>query len=342
LILSRRSQVLFNPGPVNLDPAVHDNLFNVELCHRQVEFEQLLETVQQGLYTAAELSPERYDLGLLHGSGSLSVDAAIATFVRGKVLVLENGVYCTRLSTTSRALGNEVVSIRLGTGVPVDLDEAAAALEEHRPDWLLVVHHETTTGLLNPLPVLAQLARQHGARLLVDAVSSLGVHSVDIDADVVCFNSGKCLEALPGVAGVFYRKGLPPHPTVPVLDVVQHTDALPSTPNVAAFVSLGIVLDLHSTASRRLRYAELSAHVWAAGLAAGFEPLLPQEHRSHVLSAFRLPNANADELAARALEHGYVVYHGQGQLRGSVLRVANMGSRITAEVITDLFRVIAQ
>ena len=340
MILTPRTQVLFNPGPVNLDPAVHHNLFNVELCHRQAEFEQLLAMVHQSLYAAAELSPDTYNLGLLHGSGSLSVDAALATFVRGKVLVLENGVYCTRLSTTSRALGNEVVSVPLGTGVPVDLGAAAAALAMHRPDWLLVVHHETTTGLLNPLPALAELARGHGARLLVDAVSSLGVHSVDVDADLVCFNSGKCLEALPGVAGVFHRKGLPSHSTVPVLDVVQHTDALPSTPNVAAFVSLGIVLGLHSTASRRLRYADLAAHMWSAGTEAGFDPLLQEEHRSHVLCAFRLPRANADELAARALEHGYVVYHGQGQLRGSVLRVANMGARINAEVITDLFRVL--
>ena len=57
--------------------------------------------------------------------------------------------------------------------------------------------------------------------------------------------------------------------------------------------------------------------------------------------ACRMPNANAEDLAAGPLEHGYVVYHGQGQLRGSILRVANMGSRITTKVITDLFRVIA-
>jgi 2-aminoethylphosphonate-pyruvate transaminase len=339
--LAPRTQVLFNPGPVNLDAEVRSHLFDVELCHRQDEFESLLAAVELGLFAAAELSADTYALGLLHGSGSLAVDAALATFVRGKVLVLDNGVYCTRLATTSAALGNEVVTVALGTGTPVDLDAAAAALSRHRPDWLLVVHHETTTGLLNPLAALAALAREHGAQLLVDAVSSLGVHSVDVDADVVCFNSGKCLEALPGVAGVFHRHGLAHHPTVPVLDVVAHTGALPSTPNVAAFVSLGIMLDLHGTGSRRERYERLARHVWAAGVGAGFAPLLAEEHRSHVLAAFRLPNANADELAARALTHGYVVYHGQGALRGSVLRVANMGAAVDEAVITDLFRVLS-
>ena len=339
--LAPHQQVLFNPGPVNLDEAIRSHLFDVELCHRQTEFEQLLDSVQRGLFAAAELRPDDYALGLLHGSGSLAVDAALATFVRGRVLVLDNGVYCARLATTSAALGCEVVSVGLGTGTPVDLATAAALLEQHRPDWLLLVHHETTTGLLNPLAELAALARQHGTRVFVDAVSSLGVHPVDVDADVVCFNSGKCLEALPGVAGVFHRHELAAQPTLPVLDVTAHTDALPSTPNVAAFVSLGIVLDLHSTASRRDRYARLAKHVWSAASTAGFTPLLAEEHRSHVLAAFRLPDANADELAARALAHGYVVYHGQGALRGSVLRVANMGAAMTQDVITDLFRVLS-
>lgn len=334
-------QVLFNPGPVNLDAEVREHLFDVELCHRQAAFEELLAHVTAGLYAAAEVPADDYGLGLLHGSGSLAVDAALSTFVRGRVLVLDNGVYCARLAATSRSLGNDVVQVPLGTGSPVELDRAAALLDEHRPDWLLLVHHETTTGLLNPVRELTELARARGARVLVDAVSSLGVHDVAVDADLVCFNSGKCLEAMPGLAGVLHRRGLPSHPTVPVLDVTAHTDALPSTPNVAAFVSLGMVLDLHSTAARRERYARLARHVWAAGEAVGLTPLLAEEHRSHVLTAFSLPNADADALADKALQHGYVVYHGQGDLRGRVLRVANMGAAVDEEVVTDLFRVLA-
>jgi len=334
-------QVLFNPGPVNLDAEVREHLFDVELCHRQEAFERLLAYVTAGLYAAAEVTQQEYGLGLLHGSGSLSVDAALATFVRGRVLVIDNGVYCARLATTSRALGNDVVHVPLGTGAPVDLERTAGLLDEHRPDWLLVVHHETTTGLLNPLAELTRLAQDRGVAVLVDAVSSLGVHDVAVGADVVCFNSGKCLEAMPGVAGVLHRRGLTSHPTLPVLDVTAHTDALPSTPNVAAFVSLGIVLDRHSTAERRERYARLAQHVWASGEAVGLAPLLPPEHRSHVLTAFSLPHADADALADKALQRGYVVYHGQGDLRGRVLRVANMGAAIDEAVITDLFQVLA-
>lgn len=338
--LQPREQVLFNPGPVNLDAAIKEHLFDVELCHRQAAFDEVFGHVREGLFDAAELRADEYSLGLLHGSGSLSVDAALATFVRGRVLVLDNGVYCARLAATSRLLGNDVISVPLGTGTPVDLELVAAALDDHRPDWLLVVHHETTTGLLNPLADLSALAAPRGVRVFVDAVSSLGVHTVAVGADVICFNSSKCLEAMPGVAGVFHRRGLAAFPTLPVLDVVAHTDALPSTPNVAAFVSLGIVLDLHSTAARRARYGRLARHVWTTGEAAGLVPLLAEQHRSHVLTAFTLPERNADELAARALAHGWVVYHGQGALRGSVLRIATMGAAMSEDVITDLFEVL--
>jgi 2-aminoethylphosphonate-pyruvate transaminase len=340
--LQPRDQVLFNPGPVNLDPEIHRHLFDVELCHRQDVFDELLESVTDGLFAAAELSPADYGLGLLHGSGTLAVDAALATFVRGTVLVIDNGVYCARLAATAGALRCDVVHVPLGLGVPIDLGVVDGLLAEHRPDWLLTVHHETTTGILNPIGELVPMAHRHGARVLVDAVSSLGVHPLDVGAEVVCFNSGKCLEALPGIAGVFHRRGLVAHPTVPVLDVTTHTGALPSTPNIAAFVSLGIVLDLHSTASRRARYERLARHVWRAGEAAGFEFLLPEAHRSHVLTSFRLPNADADAdaLADKALAAGFVVYHGQGALRGSVLRVANMGAKIDEATIDALFDVL--
>src|SRR2546423_468816 len=100
MVLPIRDQVLFNPGPVNLDPAIKANLFNTELCHRQPEFEELLASVKARLFGAAGLSPETHHLSLLHGSGTLAVDAGLTSLVRGRVLVLNNGVYCDRLAAT--------------------------------------------------------------------------------------------------------------------------------------------------------------------------------------------------------------------------------------------------
>src|SRR4051812_16484512 len=188
MVLEPRSQVLFSPGPVNLDPEIKRNLFNVELCHREPAFLELVVRVRSRLAALLGFPSDRFALGLLHGSGTLAVDAALATFVRGRVLVVDNGLYCRRISTALETLGvADVVHLELGIGTRVDLDALGEQARATHPDWIAMVHHETTTGLLNPLSAVADIARTVGARLFVDAVSSMGAHPLDGAGDVVCF-----------------------------------------------------------------------------------------------------------------------------------------------------------
>ena len=339
-MLPPRHQVLFNPGPVNLDPAIKDNLFNVELCHREPEFDRLAASIRRRLLAAIGFPPG-FELSLMHGSGTLAVDAALASLVRGRVLVVHNGLYCQRIATTLAGVdGVEVIEHRLGTGGPVVLDDLAQVSRRVAPDWVAVVHHETTTGLLNPLADIAGLCAETGARLFVDAVSSLGAHPLDPRADVVCFNSSKCLESLPGIAGILWRADLTVHPTIPVLDVSAYARGMASTPNVQAYVALDIALDVLAGEDRPARYERLARHVWASG-AEHFELLLDERHRSHVLTSFRLGRHTIDELFGRAYERGMVIYPGQAELRDEIFRVANMGALIDAGTIDELFAVLS-
>lgn len=338
-MLRPRQQVLFNPGPVNLDPAIKDNLFNVELCHREPEFDALAASIRRRLLEAVAF-PSEFEISLMHGSGTLAVDAALASLVRGRVLVVDNGLYCQRISTTLAGVdGVEVVGHRLGIGGPVDLGELARSVERDRPDWVAVVHHETTTGILNPLAAIADLCAEQGARLFVDAVSSLGAHCIDPRSDVVCFNSSKCLESLPGIAGVLWRADLPVHVTVPVLDVGAYARGMASTPHVQAYVALDIALDLLAGEDRPARYERLAQQVWAAG-GQQFELLLDEQHRSHVLTSFRLGGRTIEDLFGRAYEHGMVIYPGQAELRDEIFRVANMGALMDGDTIDELFAVL--
>ncbi len=341
-MLEEKRQVLFSPGPVNLDPAIKENLFNVELSHRQPQFAELRQRVIANLYGAAEIDPTTHSLSLLHGSGGLAVDAALASLVRGRILVIDNGVYCRRLTKTLAGIEDAVViEHAAGIGQPPHLDALEAQVEAVAPDWIAIVHHETTTGLLNPLAEVAAIARRHGARIFVDAVSSLPVHPVDRRADVICFNSNKCLEALPGIAGVFWSADLTQQSTVPVLDLARYAEEIPYTPNVQAFISLDIALELLAAEDRRDRYRRLAKRVWTTGSTI-FEPLLPESDRSHVLTAFRLGDSNFDQLMERGLEHGYVIYSGQGALREEIFRVAHMGSAVNERVIDDLFSILGE
>jgi 2-aminoethylphosphonate-pyruvate transaminase len=333
--------VLFNPGPVNLAEEVRSAMLRIELCHRQPEFAEVVQNVRTGLYAAAGLSGGEHRLGLLHGSGTLAVDAALTTFVRGKTVVIDNGVYSQRLLTTLAGIEGAVgVPHAAGLGVAVDLERLEDDLARERPDWIGIVHHETTTGLLNRIEPVSALARRHGARLFVDAVSSLGAHAVDASADVICFNSNKCLESLPGIAGVFFKADLDGHATVPVLDVTRYHDGMPSTPHVQAFLAMEAALDLLRAEDRPARYERLARAVWEAG-SEHFEPLLAERDRSHVLTSFRLDGRDYESLSRRALERRYVIYAGQGQLFNDIFRVANMGALIDEALIADLFAVLS-
>ena len=261
--------------------------------------------------------------------------------LRGKVLVADNGIYCERVARTlSMLTGAEVRTCSFGLGAPLDLGVIEESLVDHRPDWLAIVHHETSTGILNPLAAVAQLCRRYGARLFVDAVSSVGVHDVDRRADVLCFNSSKCLESLPGVAGVLWRSDLAAYPTVPVLDATAYAEGMPSTPNVQAMIALDTALDIVESEDRPARYRRLAAAVWEAG-SRHFDPLLEERHRSWVLTSFQLGGRDADALFNKALAHGYVIYYGQRELRDEIFRVANMGAAIDEETIRDLFEVLS-
>jgi 2-aminoethylphosphonate-pyruvate transaminase len=340
-VIERREQVLFNPGPVNLDATIRDNLFNVELCHREPEFEALAERIRARLFEQLGFEATEFELSLLHGSGTLAVDAALASLVRGRTLVVNNGLYCQRLiETLSGFDGVSIVDHDLGIGGAVDLDELATRLRRERPDWVAMVHHETTTGLLNPLRDVAGLCAGEGVRLFVDAVSSLGAHAVDPRADVVCFNSSKCLESLPGIAGIFWRSGLAVQRTVPALNVGSYARGMASTPNVQAYIALDIALDLLASEDRRARYERLAHHVWAVG-AEQFGLFLEEPNRSNVLTAFRLDGQTIEELFTRAYRQGMVIYPGQARLRDEIFRVANMGARITESEVDRLFDVLA-
>ena len=338
---ARDVNVLFNPGPVNLAPEIKQGVLAQEYCHRQPEFLALYERTRTRLADLLGYPLTDYGLGLLHGSGTLAVDAALATFVRGRVLVVDNGLYCKRFVTSLERIGdNEVVQVDFGIGTPLDLDRVRSAALEHRPDWMAVVHHETTTGILNPLAELNEIAAETGARLVVDAVSSMGAHHLAGLGDVVCFNSSKCLEAIPGIAGVFWRCDLEPQPTLGALDVAAYSAGMASTPNVQAFVSLDIALDLLAAEDRPARYARLAHHVWSRG-AQQFEPLLAEAHRSNVLTSFRLGGRTIEDLTARAASRRMVIYSGQGALREQIFRIANMGALIDEAVVDELFDVLA-
>ena len=121
-------------------------------------------------------------------------------------LVLSNGEFGERLANDARRAGLRFDWLRLPWGAPFDLAQVSAfASRVPRGGWLWCVHHETSTGVLNPFDELKAIALDRGIRFCADCISSLGALKVDLrGVHLATATSGKGLGAFPGLALVFH------------------------------------------------------------------------------------------------------------------------------------------
>ena len=150
----------------------------------------------------------------LQGSGTFSVEAAVATLVPkdGHVLVLDNGAYCKRAARLTTLMGRRCTVVGCGDHEAVDPAVLDAQLQADASiTHVVLIHCETGAGVLNPLQAVADVCAAHDKGLIVDAMSSFA--ALEIDARKVRFDaliaaSGKCLEGVPGMGFVFIRKAV--------------------------------------------------------------------------------------------------------------------------------------
>jgi len=348
--------VLLNPGPANTSPSVRQALVIPDLCHREPEFFAVMRECRERLVRLADCA-ETFTAVLLTGSGTAAVEAAVVAAVpRDRaLLVVQNGVYGERLVKIARAHGIPVEVLTYDITMPVPPGDVETALRA-RPavSHVAVVHHETTSGLLNPVAEVARVAAHAGRRVLVDAMSSLFGEPLAVAADGIDFvmaSANKCLQGIPGISFVLARRsaleslrGQPPRSIA--LDLYSHyatqeQDNTPFTPAIQVLHAMRtalVELEQEGVAARIARYAA-NARVLRQGMAAlGFDVLVPEGARSNILTTFRLlPGLAYDPLHDAMKRRGYIIYAGQGNIRTYAFRVANMGTLTPA----DMERVVA-
>ena len=147
----------------------------------------------------------------MQGSGTFSVEAAVNTLVPrdGHVLVLINGAYGQRMAKLTQMMGRRVTTFVTAEDVPTtpaDVDRLLA--RDASISHVGLIHCETSTGILNPLPAIADVVAGHGRRLIIDAMSSFGALPIDsrVPFDAVVAASGKCIEGPPGMGFVIAKR----------------------------------------------------------------------------------------------------------------------------------------
>ena len=144
--------ILLNPGPANTTATVKAAMTKPDICPREQEFGDVLKRVRAQV-TEVVHRGDRYTTVMFGGSGTAAVEAAIASAVpeNGKLLVVENGAYGTRMAEIAKAYRIQHDVEAFGVGGYPDVAQIARALDRGGYTQLAVVHHETSTGMLNPV-----------------------------------------------------------------------------------------------------------------------------------------------------------------------------------------------
>ncbi|MBS1838775.1 MAG: aminotransferase class V-fold PLP-dependent enzyme, partial [Actinobacteria bacterium] len=178
--------VLLTPGPLTTSARTRMAATS-DLGSWDREFNELTADVCRRLVAVADASRELSCVPM-QGSGTFSVESALRTLVarRGSVVVVVNGAYGRRIATMATQAGRDAVVVESAWDELPDLESLGEALDSHpEASHVAVVHCETSTGLLNPVRDIAEVAASRGRRVLVDAMSSFGILDPAIDHPAV-------------------------------------------------------------------------------------------------------------------------------------------------------------
>ena len=270
----------------------------------------------------------------LQGSGTFSVEAAVATVVPrdGHVLVLDNGAYCKRAAKLTHLMG------RRTTVVPFAEDAAISPevlqthlLADKSITHVVMIHCETGAGVLNPLQAVADVCQAHGKGLIVDAMSSFAALEIDarkVHFDALVAASGKCLEGVPGMGFVFIRKAILPqcegNNSSLAMDLydqyiyMEKTGQWRFTPPTHVLVALNEAIaqfEEEGGQAARLKRYQSNCRTLVEGMAAlGFKPFLDPAIQAPIIVTFHAPADPRYQFKTFydiAKKNGFILYPGK-------------------------------
>lgn len=341
-------EVLFIPGPVEVDEELRSIMAMPLIGHRNPDFVSevksvctkltglfLTDTDQSGSATMFENAP-----------ATALMEAGIRNLVprEGRVLHLTCGAFSERWAKISAACGRQVSTLGVDWGQTIKSERLRQKLRESTAfDAVCITQNETSTGVLADLQDLARVCREESpeALVLVDAVTSLGGTELRFDdwgIDLAFAGTQKCLALPPGlcVYAVSQRAFASAKRVTErgfLLDFLQARKGLAdgktaATPNVPLVFALSHQLDRITRETLQMRWARHTAMrdatiQWAE--VNGFEPFVDAASRSTTVTTLLAPGRDIMELAVRAKNSGFAMDKGYGKLKGEAFRIGHMG-----------------
>lgn len=340
-----RREILLNPGPATTTDSVKYAQVVADICPRETEFGDLMQWISDELSLMVG-KPGTISTVLFGGSGTAADEAMISSCIpeNGKLLVLDNGAYGSRMAKIAQIYGIDCDTyVSDGIKKP-DVKEIERVLIDGKYTHFAIVYHETTTGLLNPVPELCRFCHSKGIVTIVDAVSAFCAVSIDMNEDCIDFmasTSNKNIQGMAGVAFVFCRNEslekirdykrrnyyLSVYDQYEYFKRTHQTRFTPPVQTMYALRQAIIETKLETIPGRYSRYTECWRILIDGLNKLGLKMPVPLEDQSHLIVTINDPSSpeyRFDDLHALAREHGFTIYPGKLN-NAATFRIANIG-----------------
>ncbi len=349
----RHETYLLTPGPLTTARETREAML-FDKSPNSPEMVEMVKGIRQYLVSLTGGEGD-YECVPLQGSATYGIEAAFLTLVdkaTSKILVVENGFYGVRLREGIEALGHNVIGLECPVIPPVSSGDIRVALDSD-PDitHLAICHCDTGTGVLNPLEGIADLCKERGVKLIIDAIASFGGFEIGakaLDFEAVMISPNKCLEGTPGVAFVICKresllaaKGRAPSF---VLDLyaqwafMEEKGWFRTTPPTHVLLAMANAVERHKAeggiVARNARYKRNWQRLVDGLRQHGFATFLPDEYASPIIATFHDPddpNYTFEAFYAAMERRGFVIFPGR-LTSAHTFRIGTMGDLTESDI----------
>ena len=355
-----RREVLLNPGPATTTDSVKYAQVQADICPRENEFGDIMGWISKELSLMVG-APGKVETVLFGGSGTAADEAMISSCVpdSGKLLIVDNGAYGKRMAKMADIYGLDYDVYKSDGVHRIDIPDLEKRIVDGGYTHMAIVYHETTTGILNPVPEICRFCHDHNVVTIVDAVSAFAAIPIDMDRDCIDFmssTSNKNIQGMAGIAFVFCRKdALESIKDYPMRNYYlniydQHhyfikNNQMRFTPPVqTAYALRQAILEtkIETIEGRYARYTACWHILIDAVRSLGLEMPVPESEQSHLIVTIMDPKTTKysfNEMHDFSRSYGFTIYPGKLS-DAPTFRIANIGDIRPEEMsrFTDLFK----
>ncbi|MEH7451592.1 2-aminoethylphosphonate--pyruvate transaminase [Gottfriedia acidiceleris] len=352
---------LLTPGPLTTTSTVKEEML-FDRCTWDNDYKEITQKIRTQLLELAKVSEEDYTVVLMQGSGTFAVESVINSTIskNDKVLIVTNGAYGERIVKMAKCIGLNFIQYSIAYDALPKEEELRDIIERDQAiTHIVMVHCETTTGILNPIEMVAELSKEYNKTLMIDAMSSFGGIEIDVqklEIDYLISSANKCIQGVPGFGFVIAKldqlvqcEGIARSLSLDLFDQWKEMDKdgkwrFTSPTHVVAAFSKAIdeLIEEGGISARFARYQNNNRLLRMRLKEVGIHAYITEENQSPIITTFLFPSEefSFENFYYFIKEKGYVIYPGK-LTDADTFRVGNIGE-IYEEDIQGLCNIIEE